>query len=289
MHVYDDSPDVPFETLEEASAAEDYTAVRVHVTNPVATTTAATEFGSYETVVIPASLANQPQYAQVLPHDPYRQYAYITAVDCPLILTTELTQAQALANAAPLFSGSSQTELLPSSPAAATDFTYTNNSGSPQSLQALRWTFTSDATVGNRSLSVQIKDAAGNVLGQAANLTSVTATSTLITALAVGMSNIWNNASGTSTGALPAVNIPVNGTVVIHISGTVGAADQISGVSMVFNTPATSGPLFPNGYYLPQGMTCPAIRHNDPVYVVNTSASVCRVAFMVERGKVDGA
>jgi hypothetical protein len=80
------------ETIEE-EAAEDYRAVRVHVTNPVATSTADVQFGIYETFVLAASTALIPSYARVLPRDPLRQYAYITAPDTPLILATTLEQA----------------------------------------------------------------------------------------------------------------------------------------------------------------------------------------------------
>jgi hypothetical protein len=85
-----------YETPEECRA-EDYAAVRVHVTNPVATTTGATQFGVYETIVIPAASVQQ-----VLPRDPLRQYAYITAVDAPVVLSVTQEQAQSTQNLAAL-------------------------------------------------------------------------------------------------------------------------------------------------------------------------------------------
>jgi hypothetical protein len=81
-----------FETPAQEQA-EDYRAVRVHVTNPVATSTADVQFGIYETIVL-AGGGNQ----QILPRDPLRQYAYIFAVDEPVVLTTTLEASQAPSN-----------------------------------------------------------------------------------------------------------------------------------------------------------------------------------------------
>src|SRR6185437_9163593 len=81
-----------YETPEE-QAADEYTALPVRVTNPVATTTAATQFGSYETIVVPPGTTGQ-----LLPHDPLRQYAYITPVDEPIVVGTTLEQVQGANN-----------------------------------------------------------------------------------------------------------------------------------------------------------------------------------------------
>jgi hypothetical protein len=145
LHVQDDSPEGWSEQFETPAqvAAEDYAAVRVHVTNPVETTTGATQFGVYETIVIPPATVQQ-----VLPRDDLRQYGYITAVDAALVIGTTLEQVQ-------------------------------------------------------------------------------------------GSNNL------------------------------------------VASTP------FPSGAYLPLGATTPPIRHNDPVYAVNTSATLnCRVVVLIERGAV---
>ena len=81
-----------YETPEQ-QAAEDYQAVRVHVTNPVATTTGATQYGSYQTIVVPPATVEQ-----LLPHDPLRQYAYITPIDEPIVIGTTLEQVQGANN-----------------------------------------------------------------------------------------------------------------------------------------------------------------------------------------------
>ena len=84
-------------SYETPEAADEYTALPVRVTGPVATTTAATQFGSYETVVVPGQ-----SVAQLLPHDPLRQYAYITPVDEPIVVGTTLEQVQGANNIAAL-------------------------------------------------------------------------------------------------------------------------------------------------------------------------------------------
>lgn len=93
FHTQDDAPHVPVYETPQEEAAEDYKAVRVHVTNPVATTTADVQFGTYETIVLPGS-----GNLQILPRDPLRQYAYIVSIDQDVVLTTTLEAAQASVN-----------------------------------------------------------------------------------------------------------------------------------------------------------------------------------------------
>src|SRR6185437_2281379 len=67
--------------------------IHVIVDGPVATTTAATQYGAYTTFVLPAS-----GVARVLPLDPDREYAYITSIDNPIVLCNTLEAAQSAAN-----------------------------------------------------------------------------------------------------------------------------------------------------------------------------------------------
>ena len=99
LHTQDDSPAKieGYETPGE-NAAEDYAAVRVHVTNDVATTTGATQFGAYVTFVIPPSAAGAPSVLQILPHDPLRQYAYVQAIDAPIVIATTQEECYSLVN-----------------------------------------------------------------------------------------------------------------------------------------------------------------------------------------------
>jgi hypothetical protein len=246
-----------FETPQQ-EAAEDYGAVRVHVTNPVATSTADVQFGIYETIVVPAS-GNQ----QVLPRDPLRQYAYIMPVDEPVVLSTTLEASQATTNQA---AGNSPASL--SSP--------TGSQTSPgigqviTSLALPAGTYTVSWTVGlGGTTSATDVDNFELLLGAAQLMTSM-------------------NASGSGS------NYPQPGTTIVVPAG--GATVAISAIAAgtaasVYRgqftaTPQGSqpGPSFPSGAYLPALMWTPAIRHNDPVYAANTSATPTRVVIMVERG-----
>jgi hypothetical protein len=73
--------------------AEDYAALKVFVTNAVETTTGAAQFGAYETIVVPPATVQQ-----LLPHDPLRQFAYITPIDEAIVLGTTLEQCQGANN-----------------------------------------------------------------------------------------------------------------------------------------------------------------------------------------------
>jgi hypothetical protein len=95
LHIQDAAPEEwggHYETPDE-QAAEDYAAVRVHVTNPVAITTGADQFGIYETIVVPAATVQQ-----ILPRDVLRQFAYITSIDEAIVIGTTLEQVQGANN-----------------------------------------------------------------------------------------------------------------------------------------------------------------------------------------------
>jgi hypothetical protein len=53
---------------------------------------------SYFTVVIPASSGTVPQTVTLLNQDPDRLHAYISAIDQPVVISTELSEAQSPAN-----------------------------------------------------------------------------------------------------------------------------------------------------------------------------------------------
>jgi hypothetical protein len=92
LHVQDHAAAHVIATPEEQQD-EDYAALKVFVTNPVETTTGATHFGAYATIVVPPGTTEQ-----LLPHDPLRQYAYITPIDEPIVLGTTLEQVQGANN-----------------------------------------------------------------------------------------------------------------------------------------------------------------------------------------------
>lgn len=147
-----------------------------------------------------------------------------------------LTSAVSLAAGTP----ASETELLPTNPAAGALFTYTNATGGQQVLQSVKFTLTTDAVVANRFASVQIKDATGQLIAQQANLTAVAASSTLIMMLDQGLANIPNGASGTVLGGLPStVTLLPGWQVVINVSA-MDAGDTITNIAMTFDTPGTT-------------------------------------------------
>jgi hypothetical protein len=238
LHVQDESPEYGTEEFETAGemAAEDYAAVRVHVTNPVAVTTGATQFGIYETIVIPVSTAAVVAYAQVLPRDDLRQYGYITAVDYPLILTSTLEQAQSPGNVV-----------------------------------------TGSVTIANPTPAQPAVPATG-VAQQNVNLYPVTV---VISPNGATITNVSVNGVTVGTAA---------GTYTVPSAGSISIAYSVATPTWVWSdaaaaaTTAIAAP-FPNGAYLPAGMTCPPIRHNDPVWAVNTSlVAACRASVITERG-----
>jgi len=89
LHVQDHAQ--PWDVIEtpEEIQAEDYATLKVFVTNPVPVTSGAVLYGAYSTEVIPAE-----GVAQLLPHDPLRQYAYITPIDEAIVIGTTREQVQ---------------------------------------------------------------------------------------------------------------------------------------------------------------------------------------------------
>jgi hypothetical protein len=269
-HGEDASP--AFETPAQ-EAAEDYRAVRVHITNPVATSTADVQFGIYETFVLPASSATAPSFARVLPRDPLRQYAYITAADTPIILTTTLEQAQVLNNVA-------------------------QAPGSPNNGLALFTSAKATPTIADQAISTLVNPPTGQynlTVGIYLDGTSTAADEDNFQVLYNGATT-WNllypSPASAAAGPLVYANLGTvspNGSnsVVVRTlgipSGTAVYHAEII-LTPVNASPAVAAPN-PNGVYLPAGDTCPPIRHNDPVWAVNTSLLLpSRVSIYVERG-----
>jgi hypothetical protein len=89
LHVQDHAAGWDVIETPEEQQSEDYAALKVFVTNAVETTTGANQFGAYSTIVVPAATVQQ-----LLPHDPLRQYAYLTPIDEPIVIGTTLEQVQ---------------------------------------------------------------------------------------------------------------------------------------------------------------------------------------------------
>lgn len=127
----------------------------------------------------------------------------------------------------------SSQELTPANPAAGADFIYTNSTAFAQTVLSVRFTFTADAVVANRFLSVQWKDSAGNIIAQVSNGSAVVASTSTQVNLYQGASNAWSAASGAATGGIPtSVAIPPGGTFTIHTSG-IDPGDQLSAIVLV--------------------------------------------------------
>jgi hypothetical protein len=126
--------------------------------------------------------------------------------------------------------GNTTTEVAGTNPAAGTDFVYTNNSGGPQTVLAARFTFTADAVVANRFLSVLWKDAGGTIITQVSNGQAVVAGTSTTVSLFQGYNASWSAASGSANGPLPTtVTIPAGGTLTIHVVGD-DVGDQLSAI-----------------------------------------------------------
>src|SRR5215469_12334761 len=119
-------------------------------------------------------------------------------------------------------------ETLVSNPAAGASSVVVFTATVPTQLDTVSFQYVSDATVGNRTVRIQIQDATGNILAQVAGLTTLPASSTGNVYAFIGATNN-GGASGTQVTALPNNFILQPGwKVLITATGTIGAADQIS-------------------------------------------------------------
>lgn len=54
--------------------------------------------GSYQTVIIPASTSTVAGWAQILPADPLRGFAYVMPIDYPIVIATTQSEVQSVNN-----------------------------------------------------------------------------------------------------------------------------------------------------------------------------------------------
>lgn len=136
-------------------------------------------------------------------------------------------------------SGSAQSVVTPANPAAGANFTYTNTSGVPQVLEALKALFTASASAGSRFLQWQILDASSNVLAYGINTAAVVASTSCTVDAAIGNS-YQASATGTWQSPLPAgLVIPPGGFVTLIT--TILAGDQWSAIVLTFGQLGGSG------------------------------------------------
>jgi hypothetical protein len=95
-------------------------------------------------------------------------------------------------------------------------------------VEGLRVFFAADATVGNRFVTLQIKDPAGNVNTQIANASAVVASTSIQLSWAAGYGAFAFSASGNAIMPWPfPALIPAGWSIAVSI-GAIGAADQLS-------------------------------------------------------------
>jgi hypothetical protein len=137
------------------------------------------------------------------------------------------------------------TEITPGNPTAGNGFTYTNNTGVPQTLESIRFTLTTDAVVANRFVFVQIKDTAGNFVWSNFDSAAIVASTTLSVYLAQGIANTAGGASGSTLGGLPStLQLQPGWSVAIFVSA-MDAGDQISSIVLTL-TGANTTAIFHN-------------------------------------------
>lgn len=130
-------------------------------------------------------------------------------------------------------SSTGQTETAESNPAAGQPFIWTNTTGAPISLTALRGFLTTDSVVANRFIGIQLKDANNNIIAGLQDTIAVVASSTITINSYQGATQT-NGASGFISLPLPTnLTVPVNGTVVLTIAN-MDAGDQLSQIVIAY-------------------------------------------------------
>jgi hypothetical protein len=208
MTTYDD------EYVEDAPQVYDGPPIPVHITSGSHTDYTerlAPDFGSAGTFVLQLAGAAQP--VQVLQRRYRRNKARV------LVMSMSGTV----------------TELTPGNPAPGSTFTYTNTSGQAQTLNSVTWRLVTDATVANRFMSIQIKDASGNVIATALQTGTGTPASTTITWFASANTGAatFAGASGNQASGLPSVILQPGYSVTLAVSN-MDAGDQISNIIFTF-------------------------------------------------------
>jgi hypothetical protein len=129
--------------------------------------------------------------------------------------------------------GGSQASQVQTPPSAGANFTYTNNTGAPQTLLAASALFTASAAVANRFVGYQLQDSANNFIAQDIDTTAITASNAVNIRAYQGATH-QNAGSGTTLLALPQnVVIPVGGKFTFTASA-IDAADTFTNISLTF-------------------------------------------------------
>lgn len=263
IHTQDESP---LEPHPGPPGEPDYGPVRVQVEGPVRTTTGGDQFGSYSTIDLPASAATVPAVQQLLARDPLRQFAYLTPLDAPIVVGTELEPLQSVANVA---AGGSTTSL-----------TRQGQSATPTAgIAILQLT---QIPPGTYTLGWIVQQT-GPIAAVDINNIEVQLGATLL-----GIAMTSGNAGTNATQVPITFTVPPGAPGTLNIRAIVNATAGTTYIAQATLTPTgvVAGPPLPTGGVLVlAGQTSPPIRHNDPVFAANTSLATNRVGVWVERGR----
>ena len=137
------------------------------------------------------------------------------------------------ANATDLAGGSPQQTVSVSNPAAGAQASYTIPAGSrPLTPESINWTLTTSAAVATRFMTLQIKDASGNVVMNVKSSGGVTATSVLQSYNSAGYGGAVSGTSGANQAGLPNITLYPGWTIQTAVAA-MDAADQISNFTIL--------------------------------------------------------
>ncbi|MHB1433999.1 MAG: hypothetical protein ACYCVZ_18030, partial [Streptosporangiaceae bacterium] len=141
------------------------------------------------------------------------------------------------------------------SPAAGANYTYTMPVAGK--LQAITWTFTTDAVVATRYQDLVIADSGGNTLWQQSASGSIAASQVSYVALGAGFGTLKQQGAGLSQTGLPDLDLAEGDTITISVQN-IDAGDQISAiVLLVIPAAPQAAALIPGAGYLPAGVPYP--------------------------------
>lgn len=131
-------------------------------------------------------------------------------------------------------------ETTPANPAAGANFTWTNTTGIPITLQSFSFLFTASSTAGNRNVIATLSDAQGNLIAVIRNGTAVVASTALTFSAALGSAN-ESDASGFCPLTLWSLPMQPGWVLATQINGIL-AGDQISNITLTYlGTTSTPG------------------------------------------------
>lgn len=137
-----------------------------------------------------------------------------------------------LLNHAPAYAVGWQDVVYLPAPAVGADWAYTVDGRYWERLLAAFFTFTTDAVVANRSIRVQLGDHNGTAICRVPGSTTMVASTSIATSLAVGIPQLVNTNSGSGYGAIPDVLAP-SGWTWKSITGGIDPGDAYGPVTLL--------------------------------------------------------